>query len=436
MFNFEETEINIVKNKVCIIGAGSSGMTAAKALHEAGIDFDCFEKGSHIGGNWLYNNDNGVSSAYQSLHINTSKQLMAFSDFSMPDDYPDYPGHELIYQYFEKYIDRFGFRDKITFNTSVEKVEKLGDRRYLVHTNSGAPQEYSDIVVANGHHWSIKLPKFPGTFSGETSHSHYYKTYHGFEDKRVLIIGIGNSAVDIAGELTTVAKSVTVSTRSGAYILPKYLFGIPTDHLSKPPLAFAPLAIQRLALKISLFLNVGNQANYGLPKPKRPLLAEHPTISQEFLNKVGHGKIRIKPNVQKIEGNTVVFEDGTAGEFDYILYCTGYKLDFPFLSKELFHSENNEMPLYEYTVDPENAGLYHVGLIQPIGAVMPLAEVQSVWIAKIIRGDVQLPSQYKMRQWIKMNRDKMRKRYGDSPRHTLEVDFFPFLKKLKSLAKV
>lgn len=425
----------MLEKKVCIIGAGSSGITAAKALHEANIDFDCFEKGSNIGGNWLYNNDNGVSSAYHSLHINTSKQLMAFSDFPMPDDYPDYPGHQLIYTYFENYINHFGFRDKITFNTSVEKIEKLAANHYLVYTDKFPPKEYSDVFIANGHHWSIKMPEFPGNFSGEILHSHHYKTYHHFQDKKVLIVGIGNSAVDIAGELTTVSRSVTVSTRSGAHILPKYLFGVPTDHLSKPPLAFAPLSIQRLALKLSLFLNVGNQTNYGLPKPKRKLLGEHPTISQEFLNKVGHGKICIKPNIAKLDGNMVYFEDGTSSYFDVIIYCTGYKIEFPFLPKELFNVENNEMPLYEYTVDTQNPGLYHIGLIQPLGAVMPLAELQAVWIANIISGKTKLPTKEFMQKWITNNRNAMRKRFGNSTRHTLEVEFFPFMKKLKQLAK-
>lgn len=422
--------------KVCIIGCGSSGMVAAKVFFQKGIPFDCFEAGSDIGGNWKYMNDNGMSSAYESLHINTSKQMMAYSDFPMPDYYPDYTDHRQIFQYFNDYVDHFGFRDKITFNTRVEKVEKLADHHYKVTTDKHGTREYKDVIVANGHHWSPKYPNFPGNFTGETLHTHYYKTFKPFVDKKVLIIGIGNSAVDIACELSTVAQKVTISTRSGAYILPKYMFGMPTDHLTKPPLAYMPLWFQRLALKISLSLSVGNQSKYGMPIPNRPLLMEHPTISGELLEKIGHGKIDIKPNIKTMDHHTITFTDETTSDYDTIIYATGYKIDFPFFDKDFFSVENNEMPLYEYVVDIYHPGLYFFGFIQPIGSVMPLVEFQAEWIAALLKGREQLPSKEKMLSWYDNNRKKMRKRYGDSGRHTLEVDFFPYLKRLKKLTGV
>lgn len=421
------------EERVCVIGAGSSGITASKALFETGIPFDCFEKGSKIGGNWLYNNDNGLSSSYQSLHINTSKQMMAFSDFPMPESYPDYPHHSLIYKYFEEYIDRFGFRGKIHFNTTVEKIEKLGEKHYRVYTDKFPPREYSSIIVANGHHWSPKRADFAGNFTGVSSHAHDYKTYHGFENKKILIVGIGNSAVDIACELSNVTPHVTISTRSGAYIMPKYLFGKPTDQISKPPLSFAPLFIQRIALKLALRLNVGNQAGYGMPVPDRPVLMEHPTISQEILNKVGHGKVKIKPNIHRLDGKVIHFTDGTSEEFEHIIYATGYNIRFPFFDERFFSVADNEMPLYEYVVHPEHGGLYFIGFIQPLGAVMPLAELQSRWVAKLIKNQIKLPSKEKMISSIARNREAMKKRYGKSSRHTIQVDFFPYKRKLEQL---
>ncbi|MBS1548260.1 MAG: NAD(P)-binding domain-containing protein [Bacteroidetes bacterium] len=419
--------------KVCIIGAGASGITTAKAMKSAGIAFDCYEAGSKIGGNWLYMNDNGMSSSYRSLHINTSKQLMEYSDFPMPKEYPDYPSHRYIYEYFENYVDHFQIREHIQFNSLVEKVEKLDNHRFMVYVQGKEPQEYSDVIVANGHHWQPKYPQFEGEFSGEITHAHDYKTYEGFENKKVLIVGIGNSAVDIACELTTVAESVTISTRSGAHILPKYLFGIPTDHLSKPPLAYAPLGVQISILKLALWLNVGNQKNYGLPTPKREILKEHPTISQELLNKIGHGKIKIKPNISKLNGKNVLFTDQSTQEFDHIIYATGYSVSFPFFDKNFIHAENNELSLYEFVVHPRHRGLYFVGLIQPLGAVMPLAELQAKWIGKIINKEASVPDEQDMQSWFMKNRKKMKDRFGDSSRHTLEVDFFPYKKTLMKL---
>lgn len=425
----------MLAQRVCIIGAGSSGMVATRALHEAKIPFDCFEKGSNIGGNWLYNNDNGMSSAYQSLHINTSKQLMAYQNYPMPDYYPDYPGHQLIHKYFESYTEHFGLRDKITFNTSVEKVEKLADHHYRVSTNRFPPREYTDVIIANGHHWSRKWADFDGKFTGSVSHSHDYKSYQGFEGKKVLIVGIGNSAVDIACELTTVAQSVTLSTRSGAYILPKYLFGRPTDHLSKPPLAYIPLFIRRIVLRLVLKLSTGNQANFGFPAPKRPILSDHPTISQDFLNKVGHGMIHIKPNIKKLDERQVIFEDGSAEEFDHIIYCTGYNIDFPFFDNAFFNAAQNELPLYQYVVDPHNPGLYFIGFIQAVGSIMPLAELQAFWVAKILKNESQLPTKEKMLHWIHKNRQKMDAQYKKSSRHTIQVEFFPYKRQLNQLIK-
>lgn len=427
-------KIRMKNTKVCIIGCGSSGMVAAKVFSQKGIDFDCYEAGSEIGGNWKFMNDNGMSSAYESLHINTSKQMMCYSDFPMPEDYPDYADHRQIFKYFNDYVDHFGFRDKIIFNTKIEKVEQLGDRHYRVTTDQPEVKEYTDVIVANGHHWSPKYPKFEGEFSGETIHTHYYKTFKPFVDKRVLIIGFGNSAVDIACELSTVAKKVTLSTRSGAYVLPKFMFGMPTDHLTKPPLAYAPLWFQRLALKVSLMLSVGNQKNFGVPVPNRPLLTEHPTISGEILEKVGHGKIDIKPNVKNLDGYTVNFTDGSANDYDVIIYATGYKIEFPFFDENFFNAQNNEMPLYEYVADMDHPGLYFFGFIQPIGSVMPLVEMQAEWIAAVLTGKKKLPSKEEMEAWFDKNRSRMRKRYGDSTRHTLEVDFFPYKKRLKKLA--
>jgi len=331
-------------------------------------------------------------------------------------------------------VNHYDVRKYIHFKTAVTHIEKSGNK-YLVTTDKNKTVEYDAVLVCNGHHWNPKYAHFDGTFEGKTLHAHDYKTLDGFEDKEVLIVGIGNSAVDIACELTTVAKKVVISTRSGAYIIPKYLFGIPTDHISKPPLAYAPLALQRLALQTALQINVGKQNNYGVPLPNRPLLSEHPTISQDLLNKVGHGKIKIKPNIKKLNGKTVLFDDGTEESFDTLIYCTGYSITFPFFNKEFINPKDNEVPLYHKVVHPEHENLFFLGLIQPLGAIMPLSEVQAKWIASILTGKSTLPSKEKMIKTIAENRNEMRKRYKDSTRHTVQVDFYPYKRLIEQAMK-
>jgi dimethylaniline monooxygenase (N-oxide forming) len=425
---------------VCIIGAGASGIAVAKTLHQNGIDFDCFERGSGIGGNWRYNNDNGLSSAYRSLHINTNRMVMAYSDYPMPTEYPMFPHHSQIIQYFDDYVDHFGFRDKIIFNTEVTNVTKTEvsngtGTTYQVSTRPVKGGEetvrtYTQLIVANGHHWNPRLPDpvFPGTFAGETIHSHDYKEPEQIMGKSLLVVGIGNSAVDIACEAARLHMGkVTISTRSGAYIIPNWLMGMPFDSLASPGMSKLPLALQRFMLNLSLRLAHGKQESYGVPKPNRPLLTEHPTVSQDLLNMAGRGLIRFKPNIERFDGHQVVFTDGTRDRFDMIVYATGYKVTFPFFKEGFFNVEQtNDLQLYRRVVHPDFEGLYFVGLVQPLGAIMPLAETQAIWLAKLIKTECRLPDKAAMLRSIQEEADKNRRRYKQSARHTLQVDFHPY----------
>jgi hypothetical protein len=417
--------------QVCIIGAGSSGITAAKALKEKGITFDCFEKGSNIGGVWRYNNDNGLSSAYRSLHINTNRVVMAYSDFPMPYDYPMFPHHSDIIEYFENYVEHFKLREHITFNTSVTDVIRNSDGSYKVILDNRQSYDYQYVIVANGHHWNPRFPTpaFKGEFTGEILHSHYYREAEQVQNKDVLVVGIGNSAVDIACEAARQHKGkVVISTRSGAYITPNWIWSMPFDNLANPLTAKLPLWLQRFLLNTTLWLARGKQEDYGVPKPNRPVLSEHPTLSQDLLNLSGRGLIKFKPNINEFRGKTVVFEDGTEQDFDMIIYATGYKITFPFLKHyaEFDIEETNNIGLYNKVIHPDYKNLFFLALIQPLGAIMPLAEIQAKWIAKIIKGESKLPSKEAMLKTIEVDKQEIAHRYKQTPRHTLQVDFYTY----------
>lgn len=417
--------------QVCIIGAGSSGITAAKALKEKGITFDCFEKGSNIGGVWRFNNDNGLSSAYRSLHINTNRVVMAYSDFPMPYDYPMFPHHSDIIEYFENYVEHFKLREHITFNTSVTDVIRNSDGSYNVTLDNRQSFDYQYVIVANGHHWNPRFPTpaFKGEFTGEILHSHYYREAEQVQNKDVLVVGIGNSAVDIACEAARQHKGkVVISTRSGAYITPNWIWSMPFDNLANPLTAKLPLWLQRFLLNTTLWLARGKQEDYGVPKPNRPVLSEHPTLSQDLLNLSGRGLIKFKPNIKEFRGKTVVFEDGTEQDFDMIIYATGYKITFPFLKHyaEFDIEETNNIGLYNKVIHPAYKNLFFLALIQPLGAIMPLAEIQAKWIAKIIKGESKLPSKEAMLKTIEVDKQEIAHRYKQTPRHTLQVDFYTY----------
>lgn len=420
--------------RVCIIGAGSSGITAAQVLHARGVEFDCFEIGSEVGGNWRYDNDNALSSAYESLHINTSRQLMEYAAHPMPEDLPDYPSHRQIAAYFDEFVDHFGFRDRITFRTEVVKVDPVADGYDVtvrpVDGGEAETRHYEHVIVANGHHWDPRWPEpgFPGadSFPGEQLHAHHYRTPEPLAGKRVLVLGIGNSACDIAVESSRVAASTDLAMRRGAHIVPKYLLGVPTDRLTDSPIARAPLWVQQALMGTLLRITQGKVTDYGLPEPDHAVLHAHPTVSQDLLNRLGHGDIRVRPNIDRFEGSKVFFTDGSAGEYDVVVYCTGYKVSFPFLDDHVVAAEDNHVELFHRVVDPEHPGLYFIGLIQPLGAIMPLAEAQAEWVADLVTGVGRLPSRAEMRREIAAYDRRLRKRFVSSKRHTIEVDFHAY----------
>ena len=427
--------------RVCIIGAGSSGITAAQVLHARGIDFDCFEVSSKIGGNWRYQNDNEMSSAYRSLHINTSRRLMQYRVYPMPEHLPDYPNHWQIAKYFDDFVDHFGFRDRISFRTEVVKVEPVESAaRYRVTVRGrneygdaldAETREYEHVIVANGHHWDPRWPEpsFPGaeSFPGEQIHAHYYRTTEILEGKRVLVLGIGNSACDIAVESSRVAESTYLAMRRGAHILPKFLFGVPTDHLTDSVVARMPLPVQRLGMRTMLRIAQGKVTDYGLPKPDHKVLSAHPTVSDDLLTRLGHGDIDVRPNIDRFEGSKAFFDDGTAVEVDVVVYCTGYRVTFPFLDEKVVRAQDNHIDLYRRVVDPEHPGLYFLGLIQPLGAIMPLSEAQAEWVADLVSGVGTQPSYPQMRAQIRRYDARLCKRYVASKRHTIQVDFHSYL---------
>ena len=426
--------------KVCVIGAGSSGIACCQVLDARGIDFDCFEKGSRVGGNWRYDNDNGMSSAYRSLFINTSRRMMQYATYPMPDDYPDYPHHTQIARYFDDYVDHFGLRDRITFNTKVTGVEPAVEGRWEVTLDDGTSRTYEAVLVANGHHWDPRWPEppFPGQDSsvGDQLHSHHYREPdERFQDKNVLVVGIGNSATDIAVETSRHSRMTYLAMRRGAHVLPKYLQGKPTDELGTEFLSRLPFWLTRSLFARALKQAQGRMEDYGLPTPDHKLGDAHPTISSDLLPRIGHGRIRVKPTIERIDGKSVRFADESSVDIDTIVWCTGYRITFPFLDDSLLGTAGNRVSLYRRVVHPDRAGLYFIGLVQPLGAIMPIAERQGVWVSEYLTGRYARPSRAEMRADMERERERMFRRYVRSKRHTMQVDYDDFMLDLERETK-
>ncbi|MFI2279391.1 flavin-containing monooxygenase [Nocardia beijingensis] len=421
--------------RVCVIGAGPSGITAAKRLNDYGIPFDCYEASDEVGGNWYFKNPNGMSACYQSLHIDTSKFRLAFEDYPAPDEWPDFPHHSQLFQYFRDYVDHFGIRDRILFNTKVTAAERDADGRWVITTADGSTKDYDALIVCNGHHWDPRVPDYPGEFDGTLLHSHAYNDPFDPVDmrgKRVVVVGMGNSGLDIASELSQrfIAAKLYVSARRGVWVLPKYVNGKVGDKRSMPRWMPPKLGLKLKQRFVRKFR--GNMEDYGLPEPDHLPFEAHPSASEEFLHRAGCGDVTFKPAITALEGPRVRFADGSAEEVDVIVCATGYRISFPFFSDpELLPDADNRFPLFKQMVKPGIDNLFFLGLAQPLPTLVNFAEQQSKLVAAYLTGRYHLPPAEEMRAAMRSAESARSGRYYDSPRHTIQIEFEPYVRDMR-----
>ena len=421
---------------VCIIGAGCSGFTTAKRLQDEGIPFDIFEASDDIGGNWYFNNPNGMSACYMSLHIDTSKYRLAFEDFPVPEVWPDYPHHADLLQYFHDYVDHFGLRERIQFNTRVEKAIRRSGGGWDITLSTGETKQYDALAVANGHHWAARIPDYPGHFDGEQIHSHQYRSPFAPIDcigKRVLVVGMGNSAMDVASELSQrpIAEKLFVSARRGVWVFPKYYKGQPID--KNPAPAWMPKGLRQwLGARLIRGL-VGKMSDYGLPEPEIGPFESHGTVSGEFLLRAGSGDIIMKGGIDRLDGEGVVFTDGSREVIDVIVWATGYDIKFPFFDDPALQPDADNKPpaLFKRILKPGVPDLFYMGLAQPLPTLVNFAEQQSKLVAAYLAGRYLPPPEAEMHRVIAKDEDYYTGGYYASRRHTIQLDFDHYCRAMK-----
>jgi cation diffusion facilitator CzcD-associated flavoprotein CzcO len=419
--------------KIAVIGAGCSGLAALKVLSENGFtNLCCFEKNDQIGGNWVYTAGDGHSSVCETTHIISSKWLSHYSDFPMPDHYPDYPSHQQVLAYFQDYSKTFGLERFIRFNSEIARAESIENERWKLTLQDGSTEEFDYLLVANGHHAVPRHPAWASDFKGQYFHSHQFKNNRGLEGKRVLVIGAGNSGCDCAVEASRVAAQVDISVRSPQYIIPKFFLGKPTDTFAAGT-QWLPKPIKNFLHRLVVRIQVGDYADYGLPRPNFPPTRSHPTVNSELLDKIRHGKVNPRPGVVRVEGQTVFFSDGTSSEYDTIISATGYKLSTPFFDPGFLQWEDaTNVPLYLRMFHPHHKTMAFIGLVQPQGSVWPLSEAQAQLTVRLLQGQWKLPDD--LSEQARAEGEAIEKEFLKSPRHAVEVHFHPYLRKLKKLA--
>ena len=412
---------------IAVLGAGWSGLAAARALDRRGLRVQGYEQGSGVGGLWRLGNDNGRSVAYDALRMNTSRDLTSFEEFPFPPGCPPYPGHRDVAAYLDAYANRFDLRRLYRFRSPVASVAPAPGGGWDVDG-----RRFRAVLVATGHHAEPRWPELRGAFDGLRLHAREYREPSIFEGRRVLVMGLGNSAVDIAGEAAGRASAVFLSTRRGAHVLPKFLFGEPLDVWGRR-LAWLPPRVQGAIVGALLRVLRGRLSDVGLPEPAHRLHQAHPTVSDDLLPHLRAGRIRAKPDVAELLGRRVRFADGSEEEIDVLLCATGYRPSFPFLGGLVGDPEALPRALYLGVVPLDlPAGIFFIGLVQPQqGPISRAAEAQAAWAAALLAGEARLPEPAEMRAAVDAQNAWRDGTMVAAPRHAMEVDYYRYLKALR-----
>lgn len=367
--------------RVCVVGGGPAGLSLARTFLRHGIPLDVYERHSDVGGLW--DQSNPGSPVYDSAHFISSKTQSHYHDFPMPEDYPDYPSNRQIHGYMQLFADAYGLREHIRFGTSVEKAELEADGSWQVKLSTGETKQYGSLVCANGTNWHPVMPEYPGNFTGEMRHAVTFRSMDEFRGKRVLVIGAGNSGCDIACDAAKAADAAFISMRRGYHFLPKHLFGIPADVFAHDGPHLPMWLTQRIFGVILRILN-GDLTRLGLQKPDHKLFETHPILNTQLLHYLGHGDIKAKRDVERFDGKTVHFKDGTSEEIDLVLCATGYTWKVPYVDSSLFVWKSGKPDLYMNLFSREHPSLYALGFMETNGGAYKLFDEMADLIANTI----------------------------------------------------
>ncbi|NWX07226.1 FMO1 monooxygenase, partial [Caloenas nicobarica] len=438
--------------RVAVVGAGVSGLTATKCCLDEGLEPTCFEQSQDIGGVWRYTEhiEAGRPSLYASVISNSSKEMSAFSDFPYPEDFPVFLPHAKLLDYLRRYANHFGVMEHIKLRTTVVSIQKRPDfattGQWDVVTEADGKHTshvFDAVMVCTGNFSepTIPLHSFPGIerFKGQYFHSRQYKRPDVFEGKRVLVVGMGNSGVDIAVEASHVATKVTVSTSRGAWVLGRvFEHGYPWDVVFNTRLMSlirnnlpGPLVWALINYTVNKRFN---HENYGL-QPEHSCRMREPVLNDDLPSYILTGRITIKPGVKEFKDNSVVFHNCPEEEpIDIVVFCTGYDVSFPLLEEEIVKVENKYASLYKYVFPThlQKPTLAILGQIRPLGAIMPVTEMQARWATRVFKGLCQLPPQSVMEKEVNEKKKNQVKWFGLSFDDVLKTEWLAYLDMLAS----
>ena len=409
-----------MQKRFAVIGAGAGGLCAAKNLLAVGIEVTIFEIGSCIGGLWVYENDSGLSPAYRSLHINSEAKVSTFIDYPFPDGAALYPDHREMRRYFEGYADSFNLTSRIRFHSRVTAVEPDGSR-FTLRLADGTFDRFDGVVIATGHQSTPRHPPEVADFTGDYRHAHRYRVPEIYTDQRVLVIGPGNSGVDIAADICTVTQRTVLSARSPVLIMPRMMFGVPNSRiLGRLEKRFIPWWVRVRVRALLTRVFHGRMEQWGF---RTPHTRTHPISHPTLIAHIAWQRIAVKPGIKSIAGQNITFADGSSEFFDSIIAATGYRTEFPYLAAELWPLSGTRPNLYNRTIHPTVPGLYFIGLFDASGGSnIRMMDDQAEYIAAAAALKFAVPDRASMATAIAADHAWAESQFPDSPRYGLELD--------------
>ncbi len=430
---FQPVPISHTSANVCIVGAGPAGLAAARALKAYGIVYEHFERHCDVGGIWDI--ENPGTPMYRSAHFISSKSQSGFRFFPMPDTFAVYPTRQQVLEYIKSYAHAFDLHRSIRFRTEVISAERTADG-WWIQLSDGTTRSYTHLICANGHTWDPVTPTYPGQFLGEQMHAVEYRDADAFRDRRVLIVGGGNSACDIACDAARSADQAWISLRRGYHFIPKTVFGIPTDEFTSSgprlPLRLRQILFQRLVTFVA-----GDVSRLGLPRPDHKILESHPIINDQLIHHLRHGDIHVKADIERFEGKDVLFKDGTRLEIDLILYATGYKYSIPYVNPTIFEWNGFKPNLSFGLFNPKDDRVFPLGFTEMNAGGYYTFDDAAVLIANCIVAQNTSPSTWPKTWKILCKSPDLSGGINlvDSERHKNYVDNDTLLHEMRKLSK-
>ncbi|CAH1779543.1 unnamed protein product [Owenia fusiformis] len=445
------------KKKVCVIGAGTSGLAAVKWCLQEGLDVICYDKRPLIGGLWSLEDEDSRKDAnnpvdiqcrpYASCITNDNKEVISYSDFRFPKDAPMYLSAKRMGKYYEDYADTFKLKPHIKLNTQVVKVKRGSDgsgwavtTKTIGHTDGKNITAYVDaVVVCTGHYHRQYIPKINGlsSFKGQVIHAGDYFRPEEFRGKNVLIIGGSNSASEIACDISRESNQAYLSARHGLWPLTRLTGGVPSQLMP----IWSRYATMRYDLrKFDKIFGPGIRQRFNFKEysmePKRGLLQMAVAICDDIEFRISAGALKMKGGVKEITETGVKFEDGSQiDDIDAIVFATGYRPCIDFLEDPIVSRGIEAMDMYKHIipVEDESHSLFFIGQFDMLGATTACFELQARVVVRIIAEKLELPPKEIMKKRDEEDLRKIKANFQEVE-YNNRMEFYP--KYIESIADV